>query len=184
MLTLNQEIISESLNKVGPGLEKYIRIQTMFYNVNVNKSEEFQRIYNGYYRMRQRPRAFYDTYYEFLEKSKVTEPSFESTLKYLYNELGRVEASFASKLVATVNPSKPVWDSVVLKNLRISPPSYYDKNRMKKIIDKYNSIEEWYITFLTSEEGRLAVKLFDEKFNNKELTSLKKLDLILWQIRS
>jgi hypothetical protein len=119
-----------------------------------------------------------------MEKSKSKVPAFESTLNHLHIELERVEASFASKLVATVNPFMPVWDSVFLKNLNINPPSYYDKNRIKKIIGKYYEIVEWYNTFLNSEEGRLAVSLFDEKFNNNDLTSLKKVDLILWQIRT
>ncbi len=118
-----------------------------------------------------------------MENNKKAKPSFEQTLNYIYDELGRTEASFASILVATINPNLPVWDSVVLNNLGLKSPAYGGTNRRRKIIDIYSKITDWYGSFLVSEKGKMALDLFDMHFPDRPLTSLKKVDLILWQIR-
>lgn len=172
-----------ALLKVEPGLKKYTNILELLHSVDVSESVDFQKAYNGFYRMRQRSEQFYSSYYSYMEKNKKSNPSFEQTLNYIYNELGRTEASFASKLVATINPNLPVWDSVVLNNLGLKSPTYGGKNRRNKIIDIYRKIIDWYDSFLESEEGKMALELFDTHYPDTPLTPLKKIDLIVWQIR-
>lgn len=183
LITLTEEKVNEALLKVESGLKKYTNILELLHSVDVSESVDFQKAYNGFYRMRQRSEQFYSSYYTYMEKNKKSNPSFEQTLNYIYEELGRTEASFASKLVATINPDLPVWDSVVLNNLGLKSPTYGGKNRRGKIIDIYCKIIEWYDNFLESEEGEMALELFERHYPNTSLTSLKKVDLILWQIR-
>ena len=52
-----------------------------------------------------------------MEIAKRDELKFDVVLDLLHQETNRYEASFASKLIATINPSMPVIDSIVLKNL-------------------------------------------------------------------
>ena len=52
----------------------------------------------------------------------------------VYEKTGRIEASFASKLVATINPRMPVVDRIVLKNLYWRLPYVYKQWKHLKII--------------------------------------------------
>jgi hypothetical protein len=156
---------------------------SMVKKVDVSKSGDFQKAFNGFYRMRQRQQVFYDKFYAFMEDNKEREPSFEKTVRYIQEELGRVEASFSSKLVATVNPNLPIWDSVVLNNLRLKPPAYYCKNRIEEIISLYEEIKNWYKKYLETEDGKLVIGLFDREYPSTGITDIKKVDFVLWQIR-
>lgn len=132
-LNLNQKVI----DNIGIGLTKYNHIIAAIQNTDVSSDIEFQKRYNGFYRMRQRPAEYYSTYFNFMEKQKNRDVTFEETLRYLHASLGRIEASFSSKLVVTINPNKPVWDEFVLQNLGIKKPTTYSKNRIEKTIDKF-----------------------------------------------
>ena len=101
---------------------------------------------------------------------------------YFFKELNRCLPSFSSKLVATLNPSKPVWDSVVLKHFELKPPAN-NKERLQKILNVYKEIEKKYAGLLASAEGKEMILEFDKKFPSSGITELKKLDLIIWQIR-
>ncbi len=97
--------------------------------------------------------------------------------------MGRIEASFSSKLVATINPNKPIWDEFVLKNLGIKKPTTYSKNRIEKTIEIYMGIEGFYANFMKSNECQALLVEFDSHFPNTNLTQTKKVDLLLWQTR-
>lgn len=118
-----------------------------------------------------------------MEKNKVNSPSFEETIRYIHKELGRFEASFSSKLVATINPSLPIWDSIVLKNSGKKPPAYNKKNRMEEIILLYDAIKNEYEKILEEEKGKKIIELFDNEYPNSGITDIKKVDFVFWQIR-
>ncbi len=61
MLTLTEENVTESLLKVEPGLKKYMNILELLHSVDVSENMDFQKAYNGFYRMRQRSEQFYSS---------------------------------------------------------------------------------------------------------------------------
>lgn len=147
---------------------------------NVKNDMEFQKKFNGFYRMRQRSKEFYECYYDFLENNKNNKNlTFEEVLQNFNNKLGRVEASFSSKLLATVNPMMPIWDTFVIKNLNLKIPYFSDKNRIIKVISIYNEICDWYHT----EEAQRKLELFNQHFQNVNISNTKKIDFVLWQSR-
>lgn len=109
--------------------------------------------------------------------------TFEEILRFFWERLGRVEASFSSKLLATVNPDMPVWDREVLKNLGLKPPLFHDRYRIAKTEKLYNAIIRWYSTYLKTERGKSQLLAFDQRFPQSGISDLKKIDLILWQTR-
>jgi hypothetical protein len=175
--------IQNAIVKAKPGLEKYQKIMSMVTNVNVSQNVEYQKSFNGFYRVRQRQPIFYNKFYYFMEKNKNDTPSFEKTLRYIYEELGRVEASFSSKLVATINPDLPIWDTVVLKNLEKKPPAYYRKNRLEETILLYEDIKNEYKRLLSEDTGKQIIQLFDQEYPNSGITNIKKVDFVFWQTR-
>ncbi|QSX09554.1 hypothetical protein J0B03_05690 [Alkalibacter rhizosphaerae] len=180
---INYDKARLALDEIQPGLTKYNSIMELLHQVDVSKDESFQKLYNGFYRMRQRKPEFYQGYYDFMEAKKTDAISFEETLEHFYEKFSRIESSFSSKLVATINPNKPVWDKYVMENLDIKVPSYSSNDRLQKTIEAYTKLEEWYDSFLGSSSAKEVLELFDSRFPDTNLTEVKKIDLILWKIR-
>lgn len=169
-----------SIEKIEIGLKKYIKIMSTLKKTDVSQDKDFQRLFNGFYRMRQQPANFYICFYQFLEQQKFnTNLTYPQVLTHLYNETGRIHASFSSKLLATVCPDMPVWDKHVLENLELQPPKYYEKNRFEKVVAIYNNICNWYQT----QEAKSMIPIFEEYFPDANISNTKKIDLILWQTR-
>lgn len=168
------------------GLKKYVDIMEYLHSTDVSKNIEFQKMYNHFYRMRQRNPEFYQTYYDYMERMKCNASTltFEEVFFYIQKETNRCEASFSSKLLATLNPDKPVWDMFVLENLGVKKIQSSAKNREQKIVEAYQQICQWYNDFLGCEEASLILQIFDEMFPNVKITDTKKVDFFLWQHRA
>ena len=172
--------------KLEAGLNKYKDIMYLLYEVDVSTDRSFQKMFNGFYRIRQKPAEFYKTLYSYLEAKKSTQVSFKSALTHLYDSQGKLESSFASKIAATINPNLPVWDSIVLKHLGLKTPGYNlsVEERKNRIVEMYNSLQKFYSDFLKHKLSNKMIGDFDEKFPNNNISAIKKIDLILWQTRN
>ena len=173
-------VVDTSIEKIGIGLQKYCSIMSCLYQTDVSKDREFQRLFNGYYRMRQRSERFYCCFYRYLEEHKFDDAlTYAQVLTYLFQETGCIHASFSSKLLATVRPEMPVWDKYVLSNLGLRAPYYSCKSRFQRVLDTYQKICDWYQT----SEAQAKVAVFDANFPNVDITDVKKIDFVLWQTR-
>ncbi|PJZ65371.1 hypothetical protein CH371_13320 [Leptospira wolffii] len=174
----------KALPKIAEGLKKYERLMERFLRSDISKDGDFQREFNHFYRLR-RGEAFRKIYFEYMESKKKERHSFEETLLDLKakTENGRIEASFASKLVATLDSKQPIWDSIVVRNLRLEVPKASDPDRVKKIVRLYSEIKRQYDDYLSSEEGRKTVLLFNSTYPQNTISDIKKIDFILWQTR-
>lgn len=182
---MDENNVREAITKALPGIAKYLAIMDRRDMVDVSTDADFQRAYNGFYRVQRRSPHWYQTYYGLMEQLKGTAPTFDTVLDAVHAKTGRYEPSFSSKLVATLNPAKPVWDIHVLKNIGHSPPRYSHPAKLNMAKGSYTAIESWYDTFLSSTEATDCIQLFDSMVTeHARLTPLKKVDLILWQMRS
>jgi hypothetical protein len=174
-------------NAMGRGLWKYLCIMGTLHHTNAAQNGYFQRLYNGFYVVRSREKEWYKVYFTFMQKHKDNVSlTFEETLRHLYKKTGRIEASFSSKLLATVNPQMPIWDTHVLRNTRITAPKTGQNNSGKQLqesIDVYNLLTGWYKDHLKTKDGKFMVERFDKIYPGNHLTDVKKVDFILWQIR-
>ena len=166
--------------RIAVGLEKYTWIMEHIYATDVSQDLEFQKKFNGFYRMRQRPASFYKLFFTYLEQNKNNKNlTYSAVLNYLYLETGAIHASFGSKLLATVNPTMPVWDQFVLKNLGLKKPNYNDPNRLEKTVQLYHQICDWYL----SDEANEQKKIFEQHFPDIHISDTKKADFVLWATR-
>ena len=167
------------------GIAQYQWLMRSLHKVDVRTSAEFQKRYNSFYKVRQRSADWYSTYYGLLEACKDTGADFAEILDTLWDELGRYEPSFSSKLVATIDPTKPVWDQFVLKNIGLRAPSYTSAGKKEEAKTVYGQICDWYSIRLACADGRRIVEIFGEEVpEDDEITDLKKLDFVLWQTRA
>lgn len=167
-------------DRVEIGIQKYNWIMTRVRESDVSSDPFFQKTFNGFYRIRQRPASFYQCFYQYLEENKNNRQlTFENVVSHFYQETSVIYASFSSKLLATVNPNMPVWDKFVLQNLGLRAPYYYEKERLHKTILLYQKICDWYHT----EDAAEKLIQFNLRFPNVDITDVKKIDLMLWATR-
>ncbi len=179
--------ISKNTNweNIKTWLQKYEKIMELFHDVDVSRNKEFQRKFNGFYRVRRRKPDFYKALYNFLESRKNKEITFAAVLQYFYERFGHLEASFSSKVVATINPNMPIWDSEVLKRLKIKTPAYnlLPSERFNQTVEKYNQIIQWYSDFINTIEAKKMIDTFDREIGTTDISATKKIDFVLWQTR-
>lgn len=175
------------VNLIKKGIPDYLWIQN---NVHTDLflSDEFKKHFNKFYRIRQKSQKWYNAYYDLFEKCAHNTISFRDMLLELEASTGEIHPSFCSKMLATLDPNKPVWDKYVLQQLGFTlnnTPANDPVAKVNYYADIYNEIEEEYNAHKNDENVIAAIKMFDEEIPEaKDLTFVKKLDLILWAKRS
>lgn len=188
----SKKVISDSLKSLL-GVEKYCYIIDTIQKEDFKADEDFQKLFNGYFRVRvkTRPTEWKSKYYQLLESQKKRPLSFEEVLVELEKVNQTLAVSFASKLLAAVNPELPIWDSFVLRNLGLDKQwnkfnNANKKTRISEAVKIYNEIGRVYSDFLNSDEGKACIHQFDEFLPDykERLTDVKKLDFMLWSKRN
>lgn len=181
-ICISSQELSAALDLVSEGLERYKWIQSSLRSCDPSTDPEFQRRYGGFYRVR-RSEAWRSNFFKLLKDVRDGGATFEEILTGLNVSTGRVEASFSSKLYATVHPDNPVIDSIVLQNLRLRLPGYYDRGRLPKICALYAQMREMYEGYLSTKQGQRLVLEFEKRHPKSGIRPMKMLDFVLWQIR-
>ncbi len=184
------EIMMRSLED-SCGLTAYARTLTLR-ELDITQCEEYQKNYTSYYRVR-RDAQWLQSYYSYMEASKNSGSiDFETILRYLATIPHKtrngmqtsVEASFASKMLATINPDYPIWDSQVVKAMGIKlAPRKSREALIKAYIEAYTQLTAEIKAFLATAEGQECIKIFDDRFPNyKHVSPMKKMDYYLWNL--
>lgn len=165
------------------GFNKYKLIMDQFRKVDVSADSDFQRTYNGFYRIR-RNAEWRAAHYKLFEEIKNSNPTFETIIRTLYRETGNVEASFTSKMLATINADMPIWDRYVVKNLCLNPKGKSKEEQLQCAIYLYDQMIHWYDDFVKTENGRECIAEFDRTLPDYTwMSDVKKIDFFLWSKR-
>jgi hypothetical protein len=170
------------------GLDKYEAIMKLYKkSIQISSSDDFQSSFRNFYRMNL---AGFSSdcnkeYFKLLDKARVNEKiDFKFILQRLYEKSGKKHFSFTTKLLATVNPNLPVWDSKVRKYLKYRfdlkfKDSFRDVDSCEQEYDRFCA---WFKNFLKSDEATKLINEFDKKMPNVKITKMKKIDLMFWQM--
>lgn len=144
----------------------------------------FQRTFNGLYMVR-RGEAWRTAFYELFEAYKNSaDVSFEPIVRDLHRATGRIEASFASKLLATVNSKMPVYDSWVRINLNLKVRTGEALQRIPALCEDYARITCIYGAMVEHPDYSRLRDGFDIALPTlRNLSDVKKIDFLLWQSR-
>ncbi len=189
---MNDDELMEKLKKYLPQvlkklkasccMERYAFLRKQIYEKDVSKDKEFQRIFNGLYKIRFCPACHY---YPLMQKAKQKRSTdFAVVLKSLWKKTGRMETSFASKLIAIIYPGQAVYDSRISKHLKLKIPKYNDPERLEKFIQLYECLNKRMKNLI---KHRLFATLkiqFNQAFGKYKLTDIRRLDLMLWALRT
>lgn len=171
----------EVLKQREKDIERYAYIMEQVWKVNVSEDESFQRVFNAFYRVR-RDDEWRKVFYELFEKVKQNSQSrFDRTLENLLARTGNIEPSFVSKMIATIAPDEPIWDSHVLEVLGLKPRKKSGKYQFDDVYDCYCNIGNWYDDFKRLPVAKKWVRAFDRALpEHKDIGVTKKIDFILW----
>lgn len=180
--------IEDVLSRISTSkLQAYNFTQNHLRALDVSTDQGYRKKYNGFYRVRFPNSKAYGVYFSLLEQNKNNKyVALESILEQLYEATGRIETSFGSKLLATVNPNVAPLDSVVLGHLNLHLP--YNRNLPAKI--RMQQCVNIHIRLMTEMDNLIGKPQFEElktRFNSRfkgyNYTNVKILDLLLWRHR-
>ena len=184
---ITQEKAREILQKPGlkKGIEKYRYIMQQLNRVDVAADIEFQKAYKTFYYLRFCSQDFCKQYFKLMQQLKNnTKLDFETVfdkVKTFQQKNGKDtnQISFSSKLAHTINPSNPIWDSIVTNENHFNLCC----DNVDTAVAVYNEYKTKFNDYLSSSIGQELIKIFDEYLPNSGISDVKKIDFILWQDR-
>lgn len=83
--------IQAAIQRASKGIKQYEELMRMLPTVDVSTDRDFQRRYNGFYRVRSRPPSWYPNYYALMQKLKLGcgNVDFAPVLEEIYAATGR-----------------------------------------------------------------------------------------------
>jgi len=182
--------LDQVLPNIQQPLKEYLWLQSRAADLaspaeDVDFCKRFAKFY-GIYAAR-RSKQWQCTFFTLLGELKDRKPSFPDALSALQSATGNLEASFASKLVATHNPSLAVLDDIVLGHLGLKLPYWKSPRRFERVIEVYEDLTKRIAHYIASNEGRRTIsqfRAFNESYAKADITDAKIIDLVLWQWRT
>ena len=174
--------IDQALERAARGVEQYGWIMQRVHAVDVSVDAGFQRRFNAFYRVR-KGEVWRRVFYALLERAKSEPLTFSEALVALEQAVGRVETSFASKLVATLDPGLPVVDQHVMRNFGLRRPYPSARDRMTKEVAVYLELRQRVADLLARPDGARMCDRFRARFPHADVSDVKKIDFVMWQHR-
>lgn len=188
-IPLTPEQIDRALQKpeFAKALQKYLHLQTLIQSGPAfHEDPAFRKEYNTFYKLR-RDSNWQQAFYQAMADTEAQQLPFKAVLTQLHTATGLYEASFASKLYATLNPTAPIIDSVALSFLEIQLPLAAEKNHYTRIngIDRvHQDLTARYADFLQTPVGKYLVSAFRRIYPDATAMPREKmLDMVLAQTR-
>lgn len=182
-LHLNAQKLLEQRLAESLGLDRYAEIMKTFRSTDVSTNEAFQKNFNAFYMVRKNA-GWRGIYYQLFEQAKHESMSYEDILEALYEKTGMVEASFASKMIATLDDQCPIIDQYVLKNLGLTIAGTGKEARLHSTIQIYYELCDWYDSYLETQEAGENIACFNRMLPGYAwISDIKKIDYLIWTSR-
>jgi len=179
-------------NALQSRLEKALKLDEYKYlTENCNPTDyEYQKRFCAMYKIsgagksKEWKKAFFEVFAKYKKEAEKREISFEEVLRSLESKdcmSSKCEAVFASKLLATLNPKKPILDSRVFNFFGVKIHGNNVNERVENSIELYAEIERKYEDYLQTQNAKDCITFFDEKFPAyKSFSDIKKIDFFIW----
>ena len=151
---------------------------------NVSTDQEYRKKFGGYYIRRFVSQEYRYAFFSLFEQIK-DQPniSFEEVSRKLFGVNGKHEFSFISKMLHTINPECPIYDSRVDAALKIHRTYQLDFNKkLQQDTQILNDIAACYQNLASAPEMTEILAAFDQIVPAHKMTVEKKLDFILWAL--
>jgi hypothetical protein len=195
MYNIINQNIDRIVHSVDEGLDVsiYLSLMSRFRNVNVVQDTEFQAKYCKYWRLYGAglSQDFRASYFELMEvlRGRPT-PTIVEVIRPLYevptDNSGRktLQFSFASKLLHTLDPHKPIYDSMVA-NFFFLPTPVPNENlevRLQSLLTSYSFLCTEYERILHLGLLQPSITRFRQEFQvPAAYTDEKVIDTLIWR---
>jgi len=125
-------------------------------------------------------------YFRLLANKKV---DLETILSELY-ELPRltkknknaIQFSFATKLLHTIDNTRPIFDTQVAKVIHKSVTGNGKKEKTESAKELYNCLRNLYLKLMADKKIQVIIKEFRENSTSQKITDSKVLDFVIWTL--
>jgi hypothetical protein len=156
-------------------------------DLTTDEAEPLRRRFNAYYGVR-RNAEWRSNFYRVFERAKTsaldTRALFEKVIEDVFQESGRVEGSFSSKLVATLRPEGPIVDSVVRAWLARQGPCPPFTGGLDAVTAYYAWLDETLTAVSLTPEAEAWRATFTAAFPpaspRDSVSAMKQLDFLIW----
>lgn len=192
MLDIIKEICKrqdEILSNIVPeSIAVYLFLKNEYAKDDIGNNTVFQFVFRSYYSLDGAGLSskWKKHFFELLEQQ---EDSLRTILQRLYRIktlTGRntVQFSFATKLLHTLDNTKPIFDLKVAKVIGETVTGVNENTRIESCIRIYKRLEYIYRTLLKADKIKRVIRKFRKKFhiNEEQIEDLKILDFIIWTL--
>ena len=174
----------EELQGKKTGMDAYSEIMDTFRDTDISTDAQFRKCFTCFYKVR-RNAAWRQFFYRYFEEIKNRENvEFAEIITKIYEETGRVEASFSSKLLATLDSNMPIIDRLVLEKLGQKMSGKSAEEKLARAIAIHGQLVQWYQAFLETEEAQRYIGQFDVHFpEHRGFSATKKIGFLIWADR-
>ena len=183
-----KQLFEYKKEKIEKGLDKYYEIMEMLKQTDIAVNLEFQKKYRYFYKVYRRTNQFCSDYFKYFEEIKNNiNIDFETILRTIssFRKNNELEMSFSSKILHSINPDLPIWDSIVTKEHFgiLAPKKCGKSDRIIEASKIYYYYKDEIYKYMNSYEGNEIITCFNDYFPNNEISNVKKIDFVLWQDR-
>lgn len=164
--------------------DTYFWLQNNLQKRNLSTDTEYQRKFAGYYRMRFVSQKYRSRFFEVFEATKLqTAPSFRAVSEMLFRVDGKHEFSFISKMLHTIDPHHPIYDSQVDAALGIHRTYQSDfEKKLRQDETILNRLSVLYQELAALPDMAEPLTAIDRILPAQRMSVEKKLDFILWAL--
>ena len=164
-------------------VEKVLSLMEVRTNPTLATDPDYQRTFNGYYKMGRKKDAFYRHFFSMLRESAYapSPPSLKTTLQNLYANTGERHLSFGTKMLATIADDAVIFDRNVADHFGVPSTPLPRRDWLSEALRRYEEIRRGIQAFTQTPEWQEMRALFDHKFPKAaHLSEIRKADLIIW----
>ena len=155
------------------------------------ENEEYRKAFCNFYNVVGRSGAWRNAFFEVFidcknQKDNGNEVSIRTILQKLHekDDIENLEISFATKMLAMLDTSKPIVDKFVTKHCELNfLNGGAFAERLENAVEQYEILQQKYRVFLNTENAANAIHEFDNAFPEyTDISAVKKIDfLIMWK---
>lgn len=192
-------IITQNIDRILDNIDEeldiriYLSLLNRVHNIDVTQDKDFQNNYCRYWRLYGAglSQEFRSAYFQLMEKYKDKNPlDIKEITRTLYdipsNKKGKktLQFSFASKLIHTLEPHRPIYDNMVATFYRFSVPNHTKSYGLRILcyLNFYDSLIKEYESVLTNGLLSQSIESFKHKFSISDAyTNEKVIDTLIWR---
>ena len=164
-------------------IQAYLFLQREYRNGEGRNDPLFRFVYRSFYRLDNAglTSEWKQRYFALLEEKVL---NLEEVLRELYTIPTRrgkssVQFSFATKMLHTISPVLPIYDSIVGKVLGISITGRGEE-KIKSCVKAYQKLRDKHDELLKDSRVGTIIEDFKAEFDAGDLSDTKALDFLLW----